>query len=432
MANVRGEDIVNTARSALGVQYVWGGNSLSSGVDCSGLVQQSFRKYGIELPRTTYQQINVGASVSPNKLRPGDLVFFDTDRKKSGPDHVGIYIGGGKFIHAPRPGASVKISSLAEGYYMDRWMGGRRVSGVSADATSGGGYAEEVSPVLDSHELAETYGMSYSLFKSQPELMKLLNGAVADQWSPEKFQAELKNSNWWKKNSDTARQAQTLQKTDPATYKATMEAARVSAKQMAVKAGAILSDANVEKLAKNMVWFGWQEAQVSNFLGSYIKFGEDQTLGGVAGQAARAIKQEAYKNGVAVTQQSVLNNAQYIVRGLTSMEKVQGSIREQAAGLYPAWAEQIKAGASVQDLAQPYVQVVANELGLPDTDIDVFSPKVKAAINRTNAKGEPEPMDLNTFTQTVRNDPMWRKQSSVADKTMNIGRQVLADMGLGF
>ncbi len=399
-------------------------------MDCSGLVQQVYKAFGIELPRVTYQQINVGASVGPDKLRPGDLVFFDTDRSKKGPDHVGIYIGGGKFIHAPRPGATVKISSLAESYYMDRWMGGRRISGISTSPSSGGGNAEEVSPVLDAHELAETYGMSYAFFKSQPELMKLLQGAVSEQWTADKFQAEVKNSGWWKKNSETARQAQVLQKTDPATYRASMEAARVAAQQMAVKAGAILSGKQVEQLAKNMVWYGWQDAQVQNFLGQYIKFGKDQMLGGMAGQAARAIKDEAYRNGVAVTQQSLLNNAQYLVRGLTTMENVQNSIREQAMGLYPAFAEQIKAGASVRDLAQPYIQVVAQELGVPVTDVDVFSPKVKQALNRTNAQGQPEAMDLDSFTQLVRNDPSWRKQPAVADRVVGIGRQVLAQMGL--
>lgn len=427
----RGEDIVATLRKALGVQYVWGGQSMS-GFDCSGLVTWAFAQHGIDLPRVTYEQINVGASVQPNKLRPGDLVFFDTDRSKSGPDHVGVYIGGGKFIHAARTGQPVKISSLSDSYYMDRWMGGRRVSGVSADATSGGGYAEEVAPKLDAHELAETYGMSYAFFKSQPELWKLLNGAVEAQWTPAKFQAEVKNSKWWKDNSATARQAQVLQKTDPATYKAEMEAARVAAQQMAVKTGAILSEKNVEKLAKNMVHFGWQEAQVQNFLGQYVQFGEKHTLGGLAGQAAKAIKEEAYRNGVSVTEQSVLNNAQYLVRGLTSMEKIQASLREQAMGLYPAFAEQIKAGASIQDLAQPYVQIMAQELGLPETDVNAFSPKIRAALNRADGKGQPSPMDLNAFTQLVRNDPGWRKQPGVADKAMNIGRQVLADMGLGF
>jgi len=427
----QGEDIVNTARQALGVQYVWGGESMS-GFDCSGLVVWTYAKYGIELPRTTYNQINVGASVSPNKLRPGDLVFFDTDRKKSGPDHVGIYIGGGKFIHAPRPGQGVKISSLADGYYMDRWMGGRRISGVSASSASGGGYAEEVAPRLDAHELAETYGMSYGFFRSQPELWKLLNSAVEGQWSAEKFQASVKNSKWWKTNSETMRQAQVLAKTDPATYKAQMEAARVAARQMAVKAGAILSDKNVEKLAKNMVHFGWQEAQVQNFLGQYVDFTDKHVLGGMAGAAAKAIKEEAYKNGVSVTEQSVLNNAQYLVRGLTTMEQIQASMREQSAGLYPAFAEQIKAGADIQELAQPYVQIVAQELGVPVTDVNAFTPRVRQALNRANSKGEPQAMDLSAFTQQVRNDPAWRRQPGVADKALNIGRQVLSDMGLGF
>src|SRR5262245_36012683 len=104
---ISGSDISNKAQTALGVPYVWGGNSLSSGVDCSGLWQQTFAAFGIQLPRTTYEQIGIGSSVSRKQLQAGDLVFFDTDGTKNGPDHVGIYIGGGKFIHAPRPGKGV-------------------------------------------------------------------------------------------------------------------------------------------------------------------------------------------------------------------------------------------------------------------------------------------------------------------------------------
>ena len=425
----RGEDIVALARKYLGVKYVWGG-STPDGFDCSGLIQYVFGKNGISLPRVTYNQVNVGSSVQPNKLRPGDLVFFDTDRKKAGPDHVGIYIGGGKFIHAPRPGQGVKISSLSESYYMDRWMGGRRISGVSASAAAGGGEAEEVAPRLDASELAETYGMSYAFFKSQPELFKMLNQAVEGQWQAGKFQAEVKNTTWWKKNSDTVRQAQVLQKTDPATYAATMEAARVQARQMAVQAGAIMSEKNVANLARNMVYYGWDESQIKNYVGQYIAFGKNNVIGGAAGQAAREIKQHAYDLGVQISDQSLLNNAAYLVRGVTSMEKVAAGLREQAAGLYPAFAEQLRAGASMQDLAQPYVQTLAQELQLPDTDVDVFSPKIKAALNRVGPDGKVAPMDLNEFTQAVRNEPAWRRTAAASDRAMAVGRQVLADMGL--
>lgn len=422
------DDIIAMAKGYIGVPYVWGG-ATPKGFDCSGLVQYVYGKHGIELPRVTYDQINVGASVQPNKLRPGDLVFFDTDRKRGGPDHVGIYIGGGKFIHTPRPGESVKISSMSESYYMDRWMGGRRVSGVSSTHASGG-EAAEVAPRLDASELAETYGMSYAFFKSQPELWKMLNQAVEGQWTAPKFQAEVKNSKWWKENSETVRQTQVLEKSDPATYRATMEAARVQARQIAVKAGAIMTEKNIETLARNMIYYGWNEAQVMNFVGQYIKFGAEKVLGGAAGAAAREIKRSAYSLGVAVTEQSILNNAQYLVRGITSMEQVQNGLRQTAAGLFPALAPQIEAGASVQDLAQPYVQVLAQELSLPATDVDAFSPKIKDALTRVGADGRPTPMSLTEFTQTVRNDPQWRRTGHAADQTMAIGRQVLADMGL--
>jgi hypothetical protein len=308
-------------------------------------------------------------------------------------------------------------------------MGGRRISGVSASADPNA-LAGEAAPHLDAHELAETYGMSYAFFKSQPELYKKLKEAVSGQWSPDKFQAEVKNTKWWKTHSETVRQAQVLQKTDPATYNAQMQAARVAAKKLAVQAGAVLSDKAVEQLAKGMVWYGWQDAEIQNFVGQYIKFQDGQVLGGMAGQVAEAIKQEAYKNGVAVTKQSVLNNAQYVVRGLTSMEQIQASLREQSAGLYPAFAEQIKAGADIQDLAQPYIQAVSQELGVPDTDVSVFSPKVKAALNRVNSQGQPEAMSMTDFTQSLRDDPAWAKTQSAQDRVMAVGHQVLADMGL--
>jgi cell wall-associated NlpC family hydrolase len=104
--NARAAQAVSFAYSALGKPYVWGATGPSS-FDCSGLTQAAWRSAGVSLPRTTYTQINAGERVSRSQLAPGDLLFF-----YSGITHVGLYIGDGKMIHAPRPGAPVRIAPI--------------------------------------------------------------------------------------------------------------------------------------------------------------------------------------------------------------------------------------------------------------------------------------------------------------------------------
>lgn len=433
---VTGDQIGEAAKKALGTNYVYGGNDLMKGVDCSGLVQQVFKQFGINVPRVTYEQIGMGANVPRNKLLPGDLVFFDTDRKKSGPDHVGIYLGGGKFIHAPRTGQKVKISSLADSYYMDRFMAARRIPGVAGgaglvgyvEADTFGGTSEEVRK--SKAELAETYGFSMAFFNSVPELKKLMNKAVDGQWDATLFQARLKNTKWWKTTSSTNRQAQVMQKQDPATYKANIEAARVAAQQLAVKMGATLSGANIAKLAKNIVHFGWNDAQIQNFMGQYIKFNEKYVLGGQAGAIYQQLRTVAYDNGVRMSEQQIKNSTAYVVRGVSTMEKEQMNIRAQAAGAFPAFADQVTAGFNMRDIAQPYIQAMAQTLEIPDTDVDLYTPKIKEALNRMDSKGQPAPMSLTDFQLALKDDPAWRRTSTAQGTTFAIGRQVLQDMGL--
>ncbi|MFC8227069.1 NlpC/P60 family protein [Streptomyces sp. NPDC057287] len=106
--NARAAQAVDFAYGALGKPYVWGATGPSS-FDCSGLTQAAWRAAGVSLPRTTYTQINAGRRVPQSELAPGDLVFF-----YSGITHVGLYIGGGQMIHAPRPGAPVRIAPISE------------------------------------------------------------------------------------------------------------------------------------------------------------------------------------------------------------------------------------------------------------------------------------------------------------------------------
>jgi cell wall-associated NlpC family hydrolase len=111
--------VVAIAEHYLGVPYVWGGAS-PSGFDCSGLVMYVFAQVGVSLPHSSYAQYGMGSPVSRDQLQPGDLVFFD------GLGHVGIYVGGGSFIHAPHTGDVVKISSIS-GWYASTFVGARRL-----------------------------------------------------------------------------------------------------------------------------------------------------------------------------------------------------------------------------------------------------------------------------------------------------------------
>lgn len=124
-------DVVNYALKFQGIPYVWGGTS-PSGFDCSGLVQYCYAHFKINLPRTSEEQFKVGTAVDKSNLKPGDLVFFEGNP----PGHVGMYIGDGKYIQAPKTGDVVKVSLLSA---RNDYTGARRIANVSGDSSSSSG-----------------------------------------------------------------------------------------------------------------------------------------------------------------------------------------------------------------------------------------------------------------------------------------------------
>lgn len=120
-----GQQVVTFAEKFMGVPYVFGATGPNA-YDCSGFVQMVYRHFGVYLPRTSIAQSRVGQFVSKANLQPGDLVFFQYTYTSRGVDHVGIYIGGGKFINA-WPGPGVTISDLNRPYFQSHYWGARRV-----------------------------------------------------------------------------------------------------------------------------------------------------------------------------------------------------------------------------------------------------------------------------------------------------------------
>jgi hypothetical protein len=120
-----GEQAVAIAERFLGIPYVWAGASPATGFDCSGLVMYVYGQLGVSLPHYSGAQYREGAPVPPGELEPGDLVFFYASPR--GPQHVGIYVGGGRFIQAPHTGDVVKISSLSDAHYALAYVGAVRL-----------------------------------------------------------------------------------------------------------------------------------------------------------------------------------------------------------------------------------------------------------------------------------------------------------------
>ena len=117
-------EIANFAMSFIGYSYVWGGKSPSAGFDCSGLMYYVLTNYGYKMNRVANDQMSQGTYVSRSDLQVGDLVFFGYGNYAN---HVGMYIGGGNFVHASTPSTGVRINSLDESYYKTRFLCGRRI-----------------------------------------------------------------------------------------------------------------------------------------------------------------------------------------------------------------------------------------------------------------------------------------------------------------
>ena len=118
--------VVREALATVGAKYRYGGASPATGFDCSGLVTHVYKRaWGLTLPRNTAGQRHAGRAVNQSQLVPGDLVFYNT--KNQPYSHVGIYIGNGKFVHAPRPGEHVRVDSIHAAYWRAHYNGARRL-----------------------------------------------------------------------------------------------------------------------------------------------------------------------------------------------------------------------------------------------------------------------------------------------------------------
>ncbi len=127
------QQLLLQAMSLIGVKYKWGGKTPESGLDCSGFVRYVFQNsLNITLPHNALAMSQSGKDIDRSELKPGDLVFFNTLRRRF--SHVGIYLGDNRFVHSPRTGRDIEVANMNESYWTSRFDGARRVADMSGEA----------------------------------------------------------------------------------------------------------------------------------------------------------------------------------------------------------------------------------------------------------------------------------------------------------
>ena len=303
----------------------------------------------------------------------------------------------------------------------------------------GGGSVAPAVPKLDRDELAAQYGLTAALINSSGELKKLFGKAVSGQWSAAKFQASLKSTNWWKKQSNTLRQYVTLRFTDPATWKQQRTEALVAMNALAVQVG--LGDQIDRKTGKaskllvaaayNSQALGWSEARLKDWLGSRADV-HNGFMYGEAGDAWDKIHEVAYLNGIRYSADWYKKQAVAVVSGKAALSTIEDTIRRTAAGRYFAFGDQIKAGMNVMDLAAPYIKSTAGILELPESDIDLFNPHVAKAMTAKTTGADGAQMPLWQFENELREDPLWKKTNNARESMMTVAREVARNFGMAY
>lgn len=423
-------DVVEMARQYLGTPYVFGGTDPKRGLDCSSLVQLVYKNLGYGLPRLVRDQRNQGSAVNGIKnAQPGDLLVFGTQPSNY---HIGIYLGGNKVLHAPQPGEKVKISNVWTTPTTIRRIVGAMPGGNTADYSSGTGGAGQAAK-LSLDTLASNYGYSAAFFKSDPTLWKLINQATTEQWTQQEFEARIKGTKWYQTYGDTYRKWRVLEHSDPGTAAAKMTQTRADLTNRLNKAGITVDP----KRLTDMVWrvnaYGWDDSQVSDAIAAEMKF-DPKKVGNYTGEMAAnesKIKATAAAYGVDVSDQTIFNFEKSMVGQDLTEEGMTEYFKKQAKSKYAGLADDIDAGQTVAEYANPFMQSQARLLEVDPADVHLEDPHIQAALQNKDVKtGVYTPLSMYDFEKRVKSDPRWMKTKNGRDDLMDGARQVMSDWGL--
>lgn len=293
-------------------------------------------------------------------------------------------------------------------------------------------------PLKDQEAMAASYGWALSMLRSNPELSKLFDKAVAETWTQQNFIAQLRNTNWYKTRGETQRQNEVLYRVDPAEYKRRALQMRANIEDQYYQMFGQKPSAHVLTVMTNSAFaFGFSDAEIKNLVGSASNAAAmmKNGLGGTLGEAERQIRSTLEDYGLDFSDAWISRQLNYIATGRADVTSIANYLRNGALSRYGAYKDELDQGMTMRDIAEPYRQLMSKVLEVPDKSISISDPTIQKALQyRAPAKNgkpaTPTQMPLWQFEAQLKADPRWNGTQNAQDSIMAAGRKVLQDWGL--
>ncbi len=281
--------------------------------------------------------------------------------------------------------------------------------------------------------LAKQYGWSVAVLRSVPELWRLFLRALEGEWEPGKFISQLRETKWFKTHSATYRENWVQKISDPDTWSERIDAKQAEVEDLSVQlTGVSLSRAQARSIAEKSLLFGWNDAQMRNTLSAYLKQvgGGTGHYGGDAGTAEMELRQYASDQGITLSGTTLAKWLKAIVAQKNTVQDYKAWIMSQAESAYGGLAEYIRSGKTVRQLADPYMQEMADILEMNPAGIDLKNPLIADALQWANPDGKSGLMSLGAFRRKLKADPRYMQTKKARDDVLDVGNAVLKDFGL--
>ena len=286
--------------------------------------------------------------------------------------------------------------------------------------------------MADAASTAASFGYSLAFFGQDPELQGLLDRATANNYTSERFVAELQNTNWFRTKSESWRKYSALVTTDPATYAEMQRKAQDKVTQMWVNLGGSAANmSEIPGLAGLVIATGMDDNQIENFIGARLGYEQGHFQFGQAAALEMQYRQTLADYGVSVDDATL---GGWVRTGISNPHVADGTVKmyalKAAQSKYPALVDRLNAGETMKDIASPYIQSQAKLLEQNPNAVSMDDPLIQQALSYRDKDGKVTSKTIWQFEQDLRQDPRWRKTQNAQDSVMSAGRQVLSDFGL--